>query len=67
MTGFSFHPVKNITCGEGGVITTNRFELYQKLLRLRSHGINKGNDDLKNYDEAFTKVKEISGIMKCRK
>jgi perosamine synthetase len=44
MTVFSFHPVKSITTGEGGMITTNSYELYKKLLRLRSHGINKLND-----------------------
>ena len=36
---FSFHPVKHITTGEGGAITTNSKELYEKLLLLRSHGI----------------------------
>lgn len=36
---FSFHPVKHITTGEGGIITTNSEELYKKLLILRSHGI----------------------------
>lgn len=39
MTVFSFHPVKHITTGEGGVVTTNDPELYQQLLQLRSHGI----------------------------
>lgn len=39
MTVFSFHPVKIITSGEGGIITTNREDLYEKLIRLRSHGI----------------------------
>ncbi|MCS6796110.1 MAG: UDP-4-amino-4,6-dideoxy-N-acetyl-beta-L-altrosamine transaminase [Raineya sp.] len=38
---FSFHPVKHIACGEGGMITTNRQELYEKLLLLRTHGITK--------------------------
>jgi len=38
---FSFHPVKHIACGEGGMITTNDQILYNKLLLLRSHGINK--------------------------
>lgn len=41
MTIFSFHPVKHITTGEGGIITTNSEELYQKLLLLRTHGITK--------------------------
>ncbi len=41
LTTFSFHPVKTITTGEGGAITTNSKELYEKLLLLRSHGITK--------------------------
>ena len=48
MTVFSFHPVKSITTGEGGMITTNDYGLYKKLLRLRSHGINKLDDEFKN-------------------
>lgn len=36
---FSFHPVKIITTGEGGALTTNSEELYQKINLLRSHGI----------------------------
>ncbi len=39
MTTFSFHPVKHITTGEGGCITTNNKALYKKLLTLRHHGI----------------------------
>ena len=35
----SFHPVKHITTGEGGAITTNSKEIYEKLLELRAHGI----------------------------
>lgn len=35
----SFHPVKHITTGEGGAITTNSKEMYEKLLVLRAHGI----------------------------
>jgi len=38
---FSFHPVKHIACGEGGMITTNDEILYNKLLKLRTHGITK--------------------------
>ncbi|HEU4472527.1 MAG TPA: UDP-4-amino-4,6-dideoxy-N-acetyl-beta-L-altrosamine transaminase [Flavisolibacter sp.] len=38
---FSFHPVKHIACGEGGMITTNSEEIYRKLLFLRTHGITK--------------------------
>lgn len=40
---FSFHPVKHIACGEGGMITTNSEEMYEKLLLYRSHGITKSN------------------------
>ncbi len=36
---FSFHPVKHIAAGEGGMITTNEKSLYRKLLNLRTHGI----------------------------
>lgn len=39
MTVFSFHPVKSITTGEGGMILTNNQDVYEKILRLRSHGI----------------------------
>ena len=46
MTIFSFHPVKAIAAGEGGMITTNDEVIYRKLLKLRSHGINKIDDPL---------------------
>lgn len=46
MTIFSFHPVKAIAAGEGGVITTNDENIFHRLLRLRSHGINKDTDPL---------------------
>jgi dTDP-4-amino-4,6-dideoxygalactose transaminase len=39
MAVFSFHPVKIITTGEGGMVVTNREDLYEKLIRLRTHGI----------------------------
>ncbi|MBT1075269.1 UDP-4-amino-4,6-dideoxy-N-acetyl-beta-L-altrosamine transaminase [Geobacter grbiciae] len=39
MTVFSFHPVKIITTGEGGMVLTNSAELHERLVRLRSHGI----------------------------
>jgi perosamine synthetase len=46
MTMFSFHPVKHITSGEGGIITTDNEEYYQKLLQFRSHGITREPDKL---------------------
>ena len=39
VTVFSFHPVKHIACGEGGMITTDSEKIYNRLLSLRSHGI----------------------------
>lgn len=39
MTTFSFHPVKPITTGEGGMIVTDNEGFYQKLMLFRSHGI----------------------------
>ena len=45
---FSFHPVKHIATGEGGMITTNREDLYKKLLTLRTHGITKNEDEFLN-------------------
>ncbi len=41
---FSFHPVKNMTTGEGGAIMTNDKALYEKLLTLRNHGMIKTPD-----------------------
>ena len=40
---FSFHPVKHIACGEGGMVTTNDVKLYELLKLYRSHGITKDN------------------------
>jgi len=45
---FSFHPVKHIACGEGGMITTNDEQLYKKLLMLRTHGITRDAEMLEN-------------------
>jgi UDP-4-amino-4,6-dideoxy-N-acetyl-beta-L-altrosamine transaminase len=45
---FSFHPVKHIACGEGGMVTTNDVDLYQKLLALRTHGITKNETEYSN-------------------
>jgi UDP-4-amino-4,6-dideoxy-N-acetyl-beta-L-altrosamine transaminase len=45
---FSFHPVKHIACGEGGMITTNDEDLYKKLLLLRTHGITREQEAFKN-------------------
>ncbi|MDX2083901.1 MAG: UDP-4-amino-4,6-dideoxy-N-acetyl-beta-L-altrosamine transaminase [Candidatus Melainabacteria bacterium] len=49
MTVFSFHPVKIMTTGEGGMVLTNRRDLYERLLRLRTHGITR--DTLRMYED----------------
>ena len=46
MTMFSFHPVKSITTGEGGVIVTNSKKYFEKLVLFRSHGITKDKKNL---------------------
>jgi len=46
MTTFSFHPVKTVTSGEGGAITTNDEELYRKLRLYRSHGITRDREEM---------------------
>ncbi|GGE36242.1 spore coat protein [Pullulanibacillus camelliae] len=50
MTMFSFHPVKHITTGEGGIITTNNAKYYEKLLLFRSHGITRDQNQLEQYE-----------------
>jgi dTDP-4-amino-4,6-dideoxygalactose transaminase len=45
---FSFHPVKQITSGEGGIITTNNEKHYDLLKKLRSHGIEKNKEKFRN-------------------
>jgi UDP-4-amino-4,6-dideoxy-N-acetyl-beta-L-altrosamine transaminase len=48
MTVFSFHPVKIITTGEGGMILTNNEDLYKSLVMLRSHGITRKAEWMEN-------------------
>jgi UDP-4-amino-4,6-dideoxy-N-acetyl-beta-L-altrosamine transaminase len=58
---FSFHPVKHIACGEGGMITTNDPALYERLLSLRSHGmIYQGNPKLQeNHGGWYMELQEL--------
>jgi UDP-4-amino-4,6-dideoxy-N-acetyl-beta-L-altrosamine transaminase/dTDP-4-dehydrorhamnose reductase len=51
MTILSFHPVKGIAAGEGGMVITNDKALYHKLTLLRSHGITKGNFEFPGISE----------------
>lgn len=53
MACFSFHPVKSITTGEGGAVTTNDAELARALRMLRSHGIEREADRLTLRDQGF--------------
>jgi len=54
MTVFSFHPVKSITTGEGGMITTNNEEFYHRLLKLRTHGIQRKEVGFQNKILGYT-------------
>ncbi|MGG8497347.1 UDP-4-amino-4,6-dideoxy-N-acetyl-beta-L-altrosamine transaminase [Tenacibaculum sp. TC6] len=55
---FSFHPVKHIACGEGGMLTTNSEEVYNKLALLRTHGITKENMS-ENHGGWFYEMQEL--------
>ena len=54
MTVFSFHPVKSIATGEGGAITTNNKKIYEKLIRLRNHGLEKNQENFQLKNNFFT-------------
>jgi len=57
---FSFHPVKHIATGEGGMITTNDKALYEKLILLRTHGITKNPELLKeNHGGWYYEMQEL--------
>ena len=48
MTCFSFHPVKTVTCGEGGAITTSNEDLYKKLVLAHTHGITHDEEEMED-------------------
>lgn len=52
VTTFSFHPVKNITTGEGGMVTTDNDDISNKLRLLRNHGINK-EYNIRNQEQSY--------------
>ena len=62
---FSFHPVKHIASGEGGMITTNDKELYEKLLKLRTHGITKNESEYQNSIEFAVGTTQNSKLKTC--
>lgn len=53
MTTFSFHPVKPITTGEGGMIVTDNEEFYQKMMLFRSHGITRDENLMTRNDGSW--------------
>ena len=55
---FSFHPVKHIACGEGGMLTTNSKKIYEKLLLLRTHGITR-QDLGENHGKWYYEMKDL--------
>jgi len=81
MTTFSFHPVKNMTTGEGGMITTDSKELYDKLMKFRTHGITKNDSEYINrsdgpwyheqqelgYNYRITDIQAALGITQLKK
>ena len=75
MTTFSFHPLKHITTGEGGAVTTNSRKYYEKLLSFRSHGfsVNKESDLWRRemlqlgYNYRLTDLQSALGISQLKK
>ena len=80
MTIFSFHPVKHITTGEGGMVTTNDPELYKRLVMFRNHGITRDRRELTEdagpwyyemqclgYNYRLTDIQAALGITQLRK
>jgi hypothetical protein len=57
---FSFHPVKHIACGEGGMVTTNNKELYERLKLYRSHGITKDASLFQNTPETALGTQQMT-------
>ena len=61
LTCFSFHPVKTVTSGEGGAITTNSRELYKKLILAHTHGITREKDLMEEaYNEGAWYYEQVS-------
>lgn len=61
MTTFSFHPVKPITTGEGGMVMTNDENLYKRLCLFRSHGIIRDRELLENDEGAWYYEQQLLG------
>ena len=63
---FSLHPLKNLHVhGDGGIITTNNKELYEKLLKLRNHGLkNRDECDFWGYNSRLDSIQAAIGNIK---
>ncbi len=59
ITVFSFHPVKIITTGEGGMALTNQIELADHMIRLRSHGIAQKPEHMKSQPQGAWEYQQI--------
>ena len=59
MVSMSFHPVKNITTGEGGAILTNNKSYYEKAKILRSHGIIRNIKNKKKFGNWFYSINKL--------
>ncbi len=62
MATFSFHPVKVVTTGEGGMVTTRSRELYDRLIDFRSHGITKDPKRLAHPDQGWYMEQQALGF-----
>ncbi|MCF6249122.1 MAG: UDP-4-amino-4,6-dideoxy-N-acetyl-beta-L-altrosamine transaminase [Desulfobacula sp.] len=59
LTVFSFHPVKHITTGEGGMVVTDKKELIHRVKLFRNHGINTDLHQRKKMDSWYYEIKEL--------
>ena len=66
---FSMHPLKNLNVwGDGGIITTNNFKIYNKLKLLRNHGlINRDNCKIYGYNSRLDTIQAVVGLKMIKK
>ena len=66
MTTLSFHPVKTVTCGEGGAVLTNSEEYYKKLILYRAHGITRAPEQMEHEPDGAWYYEQIALGMNYR-
>ena len=66
MTTLSFHPVKTVTCGEGGAVLTNSEEYYKKLILYRAHGITRAPEQMEHEPDGSWYYEQIALGMNYR-